>query len=111
MPKGFPKKKKKAAKKKATKRQYTRRTVQVPVEIEPVVMQQPNASAKKSIKQEIIEHLNAYHVKYTDMDGHFAIDSSQMMSSVVMTDMVDIGVQAINARMSANGTPYIAVYY
>jgi len=99
--------KKKAAKKTA-KRKYTRRST---MEMEPAIEREVVAM-KKSIKQEITEHLNHYNVRFTDQDGHFAIDNSQMISASVMTDLVDIGVQAINARMNMEtGVPYIAVYY
>jgi hypothetical protein len=104
MPRGIPNKK--PAKKTAVKRKYARR---VSVKQQPDIAQ--DAEVEKTTKHEIIEHLEAYGVQYTDMDGHIAILESQMISSIVLLDMSDIGIQAINARVKSDGTPYIAVYY
>jgi hypothetical protein len=97
MPKGIPNKK--TGKRKYTKRAISEMTTEITQE------------AIKSRKQEIIEHLESYHVKYTDMDGHLCINQLQMVNAVVISDLVDLGIQAMNARVKTDGTPYIALYY
>jgi hypothetical protein len=34
-----------------------------------------------------------------------------MVNAVVISDLVDLGIQAMNARVKTDGTPYIALYY
>lgn len=103
MPRGIPKNKKTPAPK-VGKRKYTKKVSKQ----EPMVQMEP--STTKTVKEEIIDLLTQRHVRFTDQDGHIAIDNSQMIDAITMEDLIGCGIQAMNARTSAKG-PYIAVYY
>ena len=63
-----------------------------------------------TIKANIIHTLTKRHIEFTDMDGHIAINTAQMVDASALLDLLADGVQAINTRKSKNGD-YIALYY
>lgn len=64
----------------------------------------------RTIKAEIIDTLDKFHVRYEDKDGHIAIRNTQMLDRYTITELLDNGIQILNARKDEIGT-YIAIYY
>lgn len=113
MPKGILKKIKeqlrKVLRKFLFKRKYTRRAN---VEVaEPKQLPAPTIKNRTvKVKEEILDTLDKFHVQYFDKDGHIAIRNTQMLDQFIITELLDNGVQVMNAKKDEIGA-YIALYY